>query len=76
MQNIGKGLHQVFKDVVNQIQQVLPIQGDSGSEFSYLITEPRNFAEVTILLKDINKTWLKATPKEIKKLINNQTFLF
>ena len=25
---------------------------------------------------DINKPWLKATQKEIKNLINNQTFLF
>ena len=29
--NIGKGLHKVFKAVVNDILQVLPILGESGS---------------------------------------------
>ena len=37
MQNIGKVLHKVFKAVVNDISQVLPILGESGSEVSYLI---------------------------------------
>ena len=42
--NISKGLHQVFKAVVNDISQALPMLGESGSEVSYFITEPRNFA--------------------------------
>ena len=46
-----------------------------GSEFSHLIPEPRNFAEVTKLSDNIKKPWLKATIKEIKNLINNQNFL-
>ena len=49
--------------------------GEYGSEISHFIPEPRNFSEVTKLLENIKKTWLKATLKEIKNLINNQTFL-
>ena len=48
---------------------------ESGSEVPYFIPDPRNFAEVTRLLDDIKKPWLKATQKEIKNLINNQNFL-
>ena len=48
--------------------------GESGSEVSYFIPEPRNFAEVTKLLDDIKKPWLKATIKYIKNLINNHNF--
>ena len=75
MQNMGKGLHKVFKNFVKYIYQYLPPLGESGSEVSHFITEPRNFNEVKNLLYDINKTWLKVTLKEIKNLINNQTFL-
>ena len=46
-----------------------------GSEASYFIPEPINFAEVTILSGDIRKPWLKATLKEIHNLINNKTLL-
>ena len=42
-------LHKLFKAVVNEISQVLLILGESVSEVSYFIPEPRNFAEVTIL---------------------------
>ena len=72
---MGKVLHKVFKAVVNKIPQVLPIWGESGSEVSYFIPEPRNFAEVTIFSDYIKKPWLKATLKEIKNLINDQNFL-
>ena len=48
---------------------------ESGSEFSHFIPEPINFAEVTKLSENIRKPWLKATLKEIKNLINNQTLL-
>ena len=74
-QNMSKGLQKVFKAVVNEISQVLPILGVSGSQVSYFIPDPRNFAEVTIFLDDIKKPWLKANLKEIKNIINNQTFL-
>ena len=71
---MGKGLHTVLKAVANDIFQVFPILGESGSEVSYLIPEPRTFAEVTNLSEDMKKNYLKATPKEIKSLINSQTF--
>ena len=44
---MGKGLHKVFKYVVNDIFQVLPIFGESSSEVSYFIPDYINFAEVT-----------------------------
>ena len=56
------------------MQELTPL-GESGSEVSHSIPEPRNFSEVTKLSDNIKKTWLKATLKEIKNLINNQTFL-
>ena len=72
---MGKGLHKVFNTVVKQISQDLLPLGESGSESSYFIPEPRKFAEVTKLSDNINKPWLKANEKEIKNLINNQNFL-
>ena len=53
----------------------LPPLGEYGSEISHFIPEPRNFTEVTTLSDDLKKPWLKATEKEIKSLMNNQTFL-
>ena len=41
----------------------------------YRLPEPRNFAEVKKLSENIRKPWLKSTLKEIKNLINNQTFI-
>ena len=49
--------------------------GESGSEFSHFIPEPRNFTEVTKVSDNIKNPWLKATLKEIKNIINNQTLL-
>ena len=69
------GLHKLFKAVINEISQDLPILDESESEVSYFIPEPINFAEVTIFSDDIKKPWLKATLKEIKSLINNHNFL-
>ena len=73
--NMGKGLHKVFSTIVSDISQELTNLGESGSEVSHFIPESRNFAEVTKLSENIRKPWLKATLKEIKNLINNQTFL-
>ena len=72
---MGKGLHKVFKTVVKEILQDLPPLGESSSEVSHFIPEPRNVSEVTILTYDIKKPWIKATLKDIKDLINNQTFI-
>ena len=73
--NMGKGLHKVFSTIVKEISQELTNLGESGSEVSHFIPEPRNFAEVTKLSENIRKPWLKETLKEIKNLFNNQTFL-
>ena len=72
---MGKGLHKVFSTVVKYILQELTALGESVSEVSHFIPEPINFSEVTKLSENIKKPWLKATLKEIKNLINNQTFL-
>ena len=68
---MGKGLHRVFSTIVSDISQELTNFGETGSEVSHFIPEPRNFAEVTRLAENSRKTWLKATFKEIKNLINN-----
>ena len=73
---MGKGLHKVFKTVVKEISQDVPLFGESGSEVSHFIPEPRNFPDVTKLSDDIKKPWIKATLKETKNLINNQTFSY
>ena len=70
---MGKGLHKVFSTIIKEISQELTNFGESGSEVSHFIPEPRNFAEVKKLSENIRKPWLKATLKEIKNLINNQT---
>ena len=72
---MGKGLHKIFIMVVKEISQELTPLGGSGSEVSHFIPEPRSFSEVKTLSENIKKPWLKATLKEIKNLINNQTFL-
>ena len=46
-----------------------------GSEVSYFIPDPRNFSDVTRLLYEINKPWIKANQKDINNLINNWNFL-
>ena len=66
-----KGLHKVFSTVVKEISQELTSLGNSGSEVSHFIPEPRNFAEMTKLSENISKPWLKANLKERKNLINN-----
>ena len=43
---MGTGLHKVFKTVVKEISQEFPPLGESDSEVSHFITEPRNFSEV------------------------------
>ena len=74
-QNMGNGLHKVFKTIVKDVLQDLPSLGEPGSEFFYFIPELRNFAEVTKFSYGIKKPWLKATLKGIKNLIDNQSFL-
>ena len=72
---MGKGLHKVFSTFVKDILQELTPLGESGSEVSHFIPEPRNFSEARKLSEDIKRSWLKSTLKEINNIINNQTFL-
>ena len=72
---MGKGLHKVFSTIVKDILQELIALGESGSEVSHFIPEPRNFSEVTKLSDNIKIPCLKSTLKQIKNLINNQTDL-
>ena len=69
--SMGKVLHEVFSTVVKEISQELTPLGESGSEVSHFIPEPRKFAEVTKLPENIKKPCLKATIKEINNRINN-----
>ena len=57
--------HNVFSMVVKDISQELAPLGESGSDVSHFIPEPRNFSEVTKLLENIKKPWLNKTLKEI-----------
>ena len=70
-----KGLHKVFSTVVKEILQALTPLGESGSEVSHFIPEPRNFAEVIKFPENIKKPCRKPTLKEKKDLINNKTSL-
>ena len=72
---MGKVLQKIYKVVVNEISQALPTLVESGSEVSYFIPESINSAEVTRFSEDIRKPWINSTMKEIKNLINNDTFL-
>ena len=72
---MGKVLQKSFKTVVKDILQEFPPLGESGSEVSHFILEPRKFAEAKKMSDDTKKPWIKVTLKEIKNLINNQTFI-
>ena len=61
---MSKGLHNLFNDGVNKLNQSFPTLVESGSEVFHFITEPSNVSEVTILPEDFKKAWLKATLKE------------
>ena len=43
--------------------------------FPISLQNSENFSEVTKLSEDIKKTWLQENQKEIKNIINKQTFL-
>ena len=73
---MGKSSQKVFKTVVKDISQDLPPLRESGSEVFRFILEPRNVSEVKKLSDYIKKPWRKATQRDIKNLITNQSFLF
>ena len=59
--SMGKVLHKVFSTVLKEVSQELTPLGESGSEFSHFIPEPRNFAEVTKLSDNIKNPGLYTT---------------
>ena len=63
---MGKVLHRVFKLVVKQLNNSLSNLGESGSELSHIITEPRSLVEVTKLPEYEKRGWLKESLKDIK----------
>ena len=71
---MGKGLNNAFEDFENELNNSLPNLGESGSEVSRFISEPRNFAEVARSPADVKKSWLEVNLEEIKILFNNNTF--
>ena len=66
MQNMRKGLHKAFKNLVKEISQNFSPLGECGSKVSHFIPEPRNFSEVVKFSDDTKKPLLKATLKEIQ----------
>ena len=61
---MGKGLHKFIKSAVIELNNALPNLVESGSEVSNIIPETSNFEEVTRLISDFKKAWLKATLKD------------
>ena len=72
--NMGKLLHKLFKAIVNKVSESLSIMGESGSEASYWIPEPKKISEVARLSEDIKKPWWEENMKYINNLINNKNF--
>ena len=52
---MGKSLHKVFKAFVNELKNALTNLGESESEASHFILEPRKLSEVTRLPEDVKK---------------------
>ena len=50
-----KGLHKLFKAVVNELKRSLTNLVESGLEVSHFITEPSIFSEATRLTADAKK---------------------
>ena len=72
--SIGKGLHKVFKNVVNELNNSLTTLGESVLEVSNFIPEPRNLLEFTKLPAGVKTSLLNATLKEIKELSSIRPF--
>ena len=72
---MGNVLHKIFRDVLNELNHLLPNLGESGSGLSHFIPEHSDFSEVVRLSAGVKKAWLKSTFKETKNVINNNTFI-
>ena len=64
---MGRGLHKVFSTVVKEISQELTPLGESGSEVSHFIPEPRNFAKVTKIIREHEETLAKGNSQRDKE---------
>ena len=60
---MGNVLHKIFRDVLNELNHLLPNLGESGLEVSHFISEHSDFSEVARLSAGVKKAWLKATLK-------------
>ena len=72
---MGKGLNKIFSTVVNEISQELTPLGESGSEISHFIPEPRNFAEVTKLSENTKEPWLRAILLEPNPIVEIKIYV-
>ena len=72
---MGKGSHKLFKNVVNDNLQDLTPLGESSSEVSHFIPEPRNFAEVVKLSDDIKKILAKGKSTGVQKSNKQSDFI-
>ena len=68
-------VNQREKDYQQRVQEKVYIVVNELNNSLPTLEEPRNFTEVNISPEDFKKVWLKANFKEIKNIINNQTFL-
>ena len=50
-QSMGKGLYKVFSTFVKKISQKLTALGESGSEVSHFIPEPKFFSEMKKIVR-------------------------
>ena len=71
---IFKGLHKVFKAVVNELNNMLPTLRYLGSEISHFIPEPSNSSEVIRLPADVKKNLVESN-YEIDQKFNQQSDL-
>ena len=60
--------------IVKEILQELTPLGESSSELSHFITEPRNFDEVTKLSDNLKKTLAKGNSQGDKKYNQQSEF--
>ena len=69
-----RGLHKVFKAIVNKLKNSLPTLWESGSKVSHFIPEPRNFAELTRLPVDIKKGLVEINFERYQRLNQQSDF--
>ena len=61
--SMGKGLHKLFKAVVEKLNHSLPDLGEPGSEYSHFIPKHSKFSKVIRLPEEVKRFWLKENLK-------------